>query len=124
MTENDPAILLARAAKLKLFVMLRRVLKPELLAKNLGAHLRWLIAREKEGVVFMSGPVAPRDGVTTLSGLTLIRARTIEEAETLAQNDPFIKLGIFAFEMREWTVNEGGFSLFVSLSDSSVAFRE
>jgi hypothetical protein len=124
MTEHDPAMLLARAIKLKLFVMLRRVVKPDLLAENLGAHLRWLIDREKEGMVFMSGPVAPRDGATTLSGLTLIRANTIEEAEALARQDPFIKLGVFTYEMHEWTVNEGAIPLFVSLSDSTVAFSE
>jgi uncharacterized protein len=123
MTEHDPALLLARAAKLKLFVMLRRVVKPELLADNLGAHLRWLIDREKEGVVFLSGPVAPRDDGVKMEGLSIIRATTIEEAEWVAREDPFIKLGIFTYDMREWTVNEGGISLFVSLSDSTVAFR-
>ena len=123
MTEHDPAVLLARAAKLKLFVMLRRVVKPDLLVDNLGAHLRWLIDREKEGVVFLSGPVAPREGAVTLSGLSILRTTTIEEAEAIARQDPFIKLGVFTYEMHEWTVNEGGISLFVSLSDSTVAVR-
>jgi hypothetical protein len=123
MTGHDPAVLLARAAKLKLFVMLRRVVKPDLLAENLATHLRWLIDREKEGVVFLSGPVAPREGAVTLSGLSILRTTTIEEAEAIARQDPFIKLGVFTYEMHEWTVNEGGISLFVSLSDSTVAIR-
>ena len=123
MNQNDPAVLLARSAKLKLFVMLRRVVKPDLLADNLGAHLRWMIDREKEGVVFLSGPFAPREGAVPVSALSILRTTTIEEAEAIARQDPFIKLGVATYEMHEWTVNEGGISLFVSLSDSTVAIR-
>jgi len=50
-------------------------------------------------------------------------AKSIEEAETIASQDPFIKSGTFTYEMHEWTVNEGGIPLFVSLSDSTVTIR-
>jgi uncharacterized protein len=123
MTQYNPAVLLARAARLKLFVMLRRVVRPEFLTENLGEHLRWLIDQETAGIIFLSGPVVARDDGVALAGITIIRAPTIDEAEAIARQDPFIKLGIFTFDMHEWTVNEGGISLFVSLSDSSVAFR-
>ena len=120
---NDPAILLARAAKLKLFIMLRRTEKPAELAGAVGAHLRWMIEQEKAGLIFLSGPVAAGAGPTALDGLTIIRVPDMAAAEALARQDPFIKAGIVSYEMREWTVNEGALPLFVTLSDSSVSIR-
>jgi uncharacterized protein YciI len=119
---GDPLALLARSAKLKLFVMLRRTIKPEIQRDSLGDHLQWMIGAEKAGHIFLSGPVAPRDGATALDGLTLIRAATLQDAEAIAQGDPFVARGIVAFEMREWTANEGALSLTVTLSDSTVDF--
>ncbi len=118
---NDPAVLLARAAKLKLFVMLRRTLKPALLPERLGEHLRWMIGQEKEGRIFLSGPIAPHPSATALDGLTIVRADSLAAAQEIARNDPFVQSGIVAFEMREWTVNEGAIPVTVTLSDSAAA---
>jgi uncharacterized protein len=125
MTKNstDPAVLLARSAKLKLFVMLRRTVRPEMLPERLSDHLQWIIAQEKEGRIFLSGPITSRTDATPLDGLTIIRAADLSEAEALASQDPFIQSGIVAFEMREWTVNEGALPLVVTLSDSLAVFR-
>lgn len=120
---DSPAVLLARSAKLSLFVMLRRTVKPALIADNLGAHLRWMIEREKEGVVFLSGPVAPQQGAAPLDGLTILRAGSMAQAEETARQDPFIQNGVVSFEMREWTVFEGSIPLFITLSDSTVEVR-
>ena len=116
---SDPAVLLARAAKLRLFVMLRRTVDPARIPEKLGEHLRWMIGEEKAGRVFLSGPVAPR-GVTALDGLTILRVRDMAEAEDMAARDPFVQSGIVTFEMREWIVNEGSISVMVTLSDSTV----
>ncbi len=117
---NDPAILLARAAKLKRFIQLRRTRDPALLHANIGAHLRWMIAAEQDGHIMLSGPVAPGDGEVQLDGLTIIRAASLADAHALAQQDPFIKLGAVSYELREWTVNEGALTVTLSLSDSTV----
>ena len=116
---DDPRALLARSAKLKLFVMLRRTLDRALLREHLGAHLRWMVEGESRGQIFLSGPVAPQDGGTPLDGLTIIRAETLDDAAALARTDPFVKLGAIAFELREWTANEGSITLTVTLSNSS-----
>ena len=87
----DPGVLLARAAKLRLFVMLRRTLKPDMLPKMLGTHLRWMIDREKEGSIFLSGPTTSRVGSTPLDGLTIIRADDPAQAQAIAMQDPFIQ---------------------------------
>ena len=120
---DSPAVLLGRSAKLKLFVMLRRTVKPEILTEHLGAHLSWMIEREKEGVVFLSGPVTPQQSAAALDGLTLLRAGSMAQAEETARQDPFVQNGVVSFEMREWTVFEGSIPLFITSSDSTVGVR-
>jgi uncharacterized protein YciI len=119
----DPRALLSRSVKMTLFVMLRRTVDQTVLRANIGAHLRWMVDAEKRGQVFLSGPVAPREGATKLDGLTIIRAANLDEAEELAATDPFVKLGAIEYEIREWTANEGAISMTVTLSDSTVTFK-
>lgn len=124
MLENDnPAAMLASSAKLKLFVMLRRTEKPSLIPELLAAHLRWMMERESEGVVFLSGPVAPRQGTVALDGMTILRTGSMEKAEVIAHQDPFVVSGAVSFEMREWTAFEGAIRLDINLSDSTVVVR-
>ena len=115
----DPAALLARAARLRLFVMLRRTQKPDMLPKLLGAHLHWMIDREKEGLIFLSGPTTPGVGSTRLDGLTIIRAADLAQAEAIAMQDPFVQNDIVGFELFEWTVNEGAIPVTITLSNST-----
>ncbi len=103
--------------------MLRRTLNAALLREHLGAHLRWMIDAEAQGHIVLSGPVERRKGSTQLDGLTIIRAPDVARAATLAAADPLVKVDAVAFELHEWTVNEGAISLTVSISDSTVAFR-
>jgi uncharacterized protein YciI len=116
--------LLSRSVKITLFVMLRRTLDQSLLRANLGRHLRWMVDAEKRGQVFLSGPIAKREGGTPLEGLTIIRAANLAEAEALAETDPFVQLGAVGYEMREWTANEGAISVTMTLSDSTWSFNE
>lgn len=117
--DSDPMVLLAQAAKLKLFVMLRRTVKADEQKSALGAHLAWIIGAEKQGKIFLSGPVAPHDGEIPLDGLTIVHAASLAHAEELANEDPLVSTGIVRYEMCEWTVNEGAIQLTVTLSDST-----
>lgn len=112
--------LLAKSAKLRLFLMLRQTVDGARLAQNLGDHLVWIIEQEKRGKVFLSGPVASHEGEIRLDGLTVFRAADETEARALADADPFVACGAVGYALREWTVNEGAISISVSLSDSSV----
>lgn len=114
------AELLARSASLRLVVMLRRTVRPSLIADKLVAHLAWMIEAEKAGHIFLSGPVTPREGGTKLNGLTILHVASLDEAERLAQQDPLVTAGIVTFELFEWTVNEGAIPLTLTLSDSTV----
>lgn len=117
-SSDDPRVLLAHSAKVKLFVMLRRTVDRALLRENIGKHLRWMIDGESKGQIFLSGPITPREGASPLEGLTLMRVATLEEAEALARTDPLVALGAVEFEMREWIANEGSITLNVTLSNS------
>jgi uncharacterized protein YciI len=120
---DDPRALISRSVKAKMFVMLRRTLDRAKLVKNLGAHLRWIVDAEGRGDVFLSGPVVKYEGATQLDGLTIIRAADAATAAQLAATDPLVIVAAVAFEIHEWTINEGAIALTVSLSNSSVTMR-
>jgi uncharacterized protein YciI len=83
----------------------------------LPQHLAYMIDLERKGLLFASGPLA--DGQPG-DGLTILRAANLEEARALAEADPFVTLGGRTFEIREWTVMEGRFSLHINYSDRSI----
>jgi uncharacterized protein len=94
---------------------------PEKLKALLPAHLEYMIALEKRGVLFASGPLADSEGgPPTGAGLTILRAASFQEARALAEADPFFINGLRTFQLKEWTVMEGTLGLRVNLSDQSV----
>jgi hypothetical protein len=70
--------------------------------------------------VFASGPLSDGAGPPTGAGLTVLRAKDLNEARTLAEADPFFINGVRTFELKEWTVMEGTLGLRVNLSDQSI----
>jgi len=93
---------------------------PEKLKALLPEHLEYMIGLEKRGVLFASGPLADGDGPPNGAGLTILRAADAREARELAEADPFVRNGLRAFELKEWTIMEGTLGLRVNLSDQSV----
>ncbi len=105
----------------KLFVLLSKPLvSPEKLKPSLPAHLEYMIALEKRGVVFASGPLSDGEGLPTGHGLTILRAKDAREARAIAEGDPFFANGLRTFELKEWTIMEGTLTVRVNLSDQSV----
>ncbi len=82
----------------------------------LAEHLDYMIALERQGKLFASGPFG--DG-TKGDGMTIIRAANAEEARAVALHDPFVVNGIRTFKIEAWTVMEGALSLTVNFSDRS-----
>lgn len=121
-SRNDPDTLLARAAKLKLFAVVRRTRDQARLKERLSDHLRWMIQQEQIGKIFLSGPVSSGNGATQLDGLTIVRADALDAAQSIVNDDPLVASGIVEVDVFEWVVNEGGLHLFVTLSDSTVRF--
>ena len=114
--EQDIQALTKNMLRRKLYVVLSRGKGVDLLP-CLGEHLRWMIALEKEGKVFASGPF---DVGTSGDGMTILRADNAEEARAIAERDPFVVNGIRTYEIREWMVMEGSFGITVNYSDRSI----
>lgn len=99
----------------------RLVAEPAALQEKLKEHLLYMIDLEKSGVLFLSGPLFDRNGGMTGDGVTIIRAASFEEAETIARKDPFAIAGYREQKISRWVVNEGRVGLRLDLSDGSVA---
>src|SRR5437660_12035263 len=114
-TEMKIAELTKGMLRLKLFVIFSYGkgldLKP-----YLADHLSYMIALEREGKLFASGPFG--DG-TRGDGMTIVRAADAEEARALALRDPFVINGIRTFKIEAWTVMEGSLNVTVNFSDRS-----
>jgi hypothetical protein len=105
----------------KFYVVLSKpVVAPDKLQPFLSAHLEYMIGLEKRGLVFASGPLADGPGPPTGAGLTVLRAKDMNEARALAEADPFFTNGLRTFELKEWTVMEGTLGVRVNLSDQSI----
>ena len=115
------AALLQKMLRKKLYVVLSKPLvAPEQLRPVLAAHLDYMIALEKRGVIFASGPLGDPERPPQGEGLTIVRAANAAEARAIAEADPFFKNGLRTFELREWTVMEGMLSLRVNYSDQTI----
>jgi uncharacterized protein YciI len=115
------AELMRKMLRKKLYVLISKpVVPPEKLQPFLMAHLEYMIALEKRGLVFASGPLADGEGPPSGHGLTVLRAANAMEARALAEADPFFVNGLRTFELKEWTIMEGTLGLRVNLSDQSV----
>jgi len=105
----------------KFYVVLSKpAVTPDKLQPFLSAHLEYMIGLEKLGHVFASGPLADGAGPPTGAGLTVLRAKDLNEARGLAEGDPFFVNGLRTFELKEWTVMEGTLGVRVNLSDQTV----
>jgi uncharacterized protein YciI len=119
--EERVADLTRKMLRKKLYVVLSKpVVAPDKLQPFLSAHLEYMIGLEKRGHVFASGPLADGAGPPTGAGLTVLRAKDLNEARELAEGDPFFVNGLRTFELKEWTVMEGTLGVRVNLSDQTV----
>lgn len=108
---------LATSAWLSLFVMFRRVLRPEAMRASRDDHLTYMIEQERAGTLFLSGPLAATQDPTVPNGMSVFRVATIEEARRIAEGDPYVQRGIMSFTLAEWTAVEGCLTISVALSD-------
>ena len=86
---------------------------PEAFASALLAHLRWLERLERDGTLFLSGPVDQDRDLGR--ALTVFRAESREAAEALVADEPMARAGYRTNRVRSWTVNEGSISVRIDL---------
>ncbi|GAA0322399.1 hypothetical protein GCM10008967_11110 [Bacillus carboniphilus] len=73
--------------------------KPELNQTYRPDHLEYLENLKEQGKVFLKGPFTDGSG-----GLVIYEADSFEEAKELAENDPYVKLGVRRLDLREWKI--------------------
>jgi uncharacterized protein len=78
-------------------------------------HIAWLLGLERDGVLFLSGPLLSGPGTGPGSGVTVLRAADEDEAASIAANDPFVVKGLRTFAVHRWRLNEGSVSVRLSL---------
>ncbi len=97
---------------------------PEEMQKILPRHLSYQKEMETAGKLFLAGPVSDDTG-TAMSGggLIIYRAADLDEAHTLAANDPMHKEGGRTFSVRAWLVNEGALNFQLRLSEQKAVLE-
>ena len=99
--------LLAPMLKKTFFVAISRVAAPaNAIEPFVAEHLAYMNALETAGRLWASGPFI-EEGVLVGDGLTILSARTIEEARQAMEEEPLIKRGLRTFELRKWELREG-----------------
>jgi uncharacterized protein len=93
---------------------------PGKLKALLPEHLEYMIALERRGLLFASGPLSDGAGPPSGAGLTILRVASAQEARAVADADPFVVNGLRTYELKEWTIMEGTLGLRVNLSDQSI----
>ena len=87
---------------------------------NIKEHLAYQRMLEDTGVMFGAGPLADEGGETwSGTGMVVIRAENLAEAEEIAAADPMHASGARNFTVRPWIVNEGTVTVKVGFASSS-----
>ena len=103
-----------------LYVIFTRPIAPrEEIMKLLPKHLERQVELEKHGILFAAGPMEPEDDSKPRTGMIIVRADSFEHANEIAMADPFHAAGLREFEVWNWSMNEGSFTVTINYSDKS-----
>lgn len=86
-----------------------------------GEHLDYIVGLEQAGLLFASGPILGADGAPSGRGLTILDCGSLEEAERIVRQDPYVRDGFREANVREWRLMEGRLS--ITLDCSTGQFR-
>ena len=86
-------------------------------------HVAWLLGLERDGVLFLSGPLLSGPGTGPGSGVTVLRAADENEAGSIAAGDPFVVKGLRTFTVHRWRLNEGSIGVRLSLGAGRYDWR-
>jgi uncharacterized protein YciI len=103
-----------------LYVIFTRAIAPrEEIMKMLPQHLERQVELEKQGILFAAGPMEPEDSDKPRTGMIIVRADSFKHANEIAMADPFHAAGLREFEVWNWSMNEGSFTVTINYSDKS-----
>mgnify|MGYP001291236911 FL=1 len=105
-----------------LYVIFTRPVAPkEKIMELLPKHLERQVELEKQGILFAAGPMEPQEEGKPRTGMIIVRAASFEEAHEIAMDDPFHAEGLREFDIWNWSMNEGSFTVTINYSDQSAA---
>ena len=105
-----------------LYVIFTRPVAPrEEIKKLLPQHLARQVELEKQGILFAAGPMESQDEDKIRTGMIIVRASCFEEADEIAKADPFHAAGLREYDVWNWSMNEGSFTVTINYSDQSAA---
>ena len=105
-----------------LYVIFTRPVAPrEKIMELLPKHLERQVELEKQGILFAAGPMEPQDEDKPRTGMIIIRAESFDHAHEIAMGDPFHAEGLREFDIWNWSMNEGSFTVTINYSDQSAA---
>jgi uncharacterized protein len=88
--------------------------------ENLERHLQFQIELEKKGIMFGAGPFfADNESDWNGEGMVIIRAKSLQDAQEIAMQDPMHQSGARSFKIRPWLLNEGTITIQLNYSDRS-----
>ena len=103
-----------------LYVIFTRPVAPrEEIMKLLPKHLERQVELEKQGILFAAGPMEPEDSDKPRTGMIIVRADSFEHANEIAMGDPFHAEGLREYDVWNWSMNEGSFTVTINYSDKS-----
>jgi len=94
---------------------------PQDVQSVLPQHLEYQSEMEDAGRLFLAGPMSDASGEEMSGGgLIIYRASSMDDARSLADNDPMHQSGARTYSLRRWLVNEGSISLSMGLSAQKI----
>ena len=107
-----------------LYVIFTRSVAPrEKIMELLPKHLERQVELEKQGILFAAGPMEPQENDKPRTGMIIIRADSFEDAHAIAMEDPLHAAGLREFDIWNWSMNEGSFTVTISYSNQSAAIK-
>ena len=107
-----------------LYVIFTRPVAPrEKIMELLPKHLERQVELEKQGILFAAGPMEPQEDDKPRTGMIMIRADSFEDAHAIAMEDPLHAAGLREFDIWNWSMNEGSFTVTISYSNQSAAIK-
>ena len=95
----------------------------EAVQRHLGIHLEYQRELEKRGIIVAAGPLSDEAGQEwTGRGLIVLRAESLAAARAIADADPMHRDGVREYDISPWLMNEGSFTLKISLAAQKVEF--
>ena len=91
--------------------------------RHLKPHLDYQRDLEKRGIIVAAGPLSDENGEEwTGKGMIIYRAANITEARRIADADPMHRDGVRTYKIIPWLMNEGSFTLKISLAAQKIEF--